>query len=53
MNTTLPSFSQVRVGKGIPLHSQDRLTDCPSITERAAGSSEENEGGTAWDKRRV
>lgn len=46
---TLPSFHQVRVGKGIPWHSQASLTDCPSSTDTAVGSSEEKDGGTAGE----
>ena len=49
---TLPSFHQLRVGKGIPWHLQASLTDCPSSMDTVAGSAEEKDGGTAGDERR-
>lgn len=46
-NRALPSFHQLRVGRGIPWHSQASWTDCPSSTDTASGSAEEKDGGTA------
>lgn len=43
----LPSFHQLRVGRGIPWHSQASWTGRPSGTDTASGSGEEKDGGTA------
>lgn len=49
---SLPSFLQLRVGKGTPWHSQASLTDCPSSTDVMTGSAEEKDGGTAGEERK-
>lgn len=46
-NRALPSFHQLREGRGIPWHSQASWTDCPSSTDTTSGSGEEKDGGTA------
>lgn len=50
-NRSLPSFLQLRVGKGTPWHLQASLTGCPSSTDVTTGSAEEKDGGTAGEER--
>lgn len=51
MSTGRPSFSQVRLGGGMPLEMHSRVMDLWRITERSAGLPVRMDGGTRKVKR--